>query len=164
MNKLVPVYIILALLSLSAFAQDTNQNIYSAEANAVSQLDNAIKNAKDKKMHVLVVVGGDRCKWCKRFDKFITENYKIDSLIKADFIKVHINYSKENENQEAMTKLEYPQRFGFPVVVILDENGKRIHTQNTGYLEEGEGYSEDKILEFLKLWNKQALNPTYYQK
>ena len=35
-----------------------------------------------------------------------------------------INYSKENKNPETMALLEYPQRFGFPVLVVLDAAGK----------------------------------------
>ena len=30
----------------------------------------------------------------------------------------------------------------------FDENGNRIHTQNSVYLEEGKGYNKDKIAEF----------------
>ena len=163
MNKFVSVNFILIMMFYPILAQDTSQKIYSAEANAMSQLDNAVSSAEEKGMHVLVFVGGDWCKWCIRFDKFIRENYKIDSLIKSDFIIAHINYSKENKNSEAMARLEFPQRFGFPVIVILDEKGRRIHTQNTGYLEEGDGYNEDKILEFLKSWNREAVNALNYQ-
>ena len=60
-----------------------------------------------------------------------------------------VNYSKENKNLAEMKKLEFPQRFGFPVFVILDSNGKRIHTQNSSYLEEGDGYSKKKVIDFL---------------
>lgn len=57
---------------------------------------------------------------------------------------------------------EYPQRFGFPVFVILDSVGKRIHTQNSAYLEEGEGYSKKKVLDFLTNWSPEVLNPNLY--
>jgi len=61
-----------------------------------------------------------------------------------------------------LKKLEYPQRFGFPVFVILDSNGKRIHTQNSAYLEEDKGYSRKKVLDFLNQWSPDALNPNLY--
>ena len=47
-------------------------------------------------------------------------------------------------------KYGYPQRFGFPVFIILDDKGNRIHTQNSEYLEEGKGYNKDKIAEFFE--------------
>lgn len=40
----------------------------------------------------------------------------------------------------------------------------RIHTQDTGILEDGEGYSEEKIKNFLLNWNTEALNPEKYNK
>ena len=58
-----------------------------------------------------------------------------------------------------LPSLEFPQRFGFPVFVILDENGKRIHTQNSAFLKKGDGYDKEKVLRFFKNWSPQALNP-----
>jgi hypothetical protein len=80
-----------------------------------------------------------------------------------NYITIKVNYSKENRNFEALKKLDYPQRFGFPVFVILDADGKRIHTQSSAYLEEGEGYSKKKILDFLTQWSPEALNPNRYK-
>ena len=79
-----------------------------------------------------------------------------------NFVVIKVNYSKENRNLETLKKLEFPQRFGFPVFVILDANGKRIHTQNSSYLEEGESYSKKRVLDFLKQWSPEALNPGHY--
>ncbi|MDX5442362.1 MAG: thioredoxin family protein, partial [Hymenobacteraceae bacterium] len=63
-----------------------------------------------------------------------------------------------------LEKLAYPQRFGFPVFVVLNSNGERIHTQNSAYLEEGQGYSKKKVLEFLGQWSPDALQPKRYKK
>jgi hypothetical protein len=73
-----------------------------------------------------------------------------------------LNYSKENKNLEALESLEYPQRFGFPVLVILDGKGRRIHTQNSAYLEKEKSYDEKKMIEFLKQWSPAALDPENY--
>jgi thiol:disulfide interchange protein len=107
-------------------------------------------------------IGGNWCPWCVQFHN----NYLTDPEIAAkmqNFIPVMINYSKENKNLPLLQKLEYPQRFGFPVFVILDSTGKRIHTQNSAYLEEGSGYSKKKIVEFLKQWSPDAFNPDQYK-
>ena len=56
-----------------------------------------------------------------------------------------------------MKRLGYPERFGFPVFVILNEKGERVHTQNSAYLEKGEGYSEKEVVSFLNHWTKQAV-------
>jgi len=43
------------------------------------------------------------------------------------------------------------------VFVVLDDNGKVIHIQDSSFLEEGQGYSQDKVLRFFKSWIPQAV-------
>jgi len=50
-----------------------------------------------------------------------------------------------------LSGLGYPQRFGFPVFVVLDDKGNRLHTHNSDYPEEGKYHSKEKVLEFLKI-------------
>ena len=59
-----------------------------------------------------------------------------------------------------MKRLGNPARFGFPVFVVLDERGNVLHTQDSSFLEEGNGYSEKKVLRFLKNWTPKAVKPT----
>jgi hypothetical protein len=74
-----------------------------------------------------------------------------------------VNYSKENKNPDILADLGYPQRFGFPVLVILDGNGNRLHTQNSAYLEQEKAYSMETVIEFLKQWTPAALDPENYK-
>ena len=155
------LYILFTLYELSA-AQPSGPKLYSPELDAVKQINEAVVRAKAENKHVLVQVGGNWCPWCIKLHQFIQQHHSLDSLVNADYILVHLNYSKENKNPEAMARLDYPQRFGFPVLVILDTNGSRLNTQNTAYLEEGETYNEQKIAEFLKAWNRKAVDPATY--
>lgn len=136
--------------------------IYHPELDARAEMNKAIKTAKLEHKNVVLMIGGNWCKWCRMFQKFIDNDAQIDSTIKAGFVFEHLNYSKENKNLDILAELNFPQRFGFPVFVILDADGKRIHTQNSGYLEDGEGYSEDKTIEFFSQWSPAALNPENY--
>jgi hypothetical protein len=75
-----------------------------------------------------------------------------------------MNYSKENFNAKLLEKYGYPQRFGFPVFLVLDEEGKLIQTQNSWYLENGnKSYDRDKVIEFLTDWSLEALDPKQYK-
>jgi thioredoxin-related protein len=150
-------------VSLTINAQEKDTLLYHPQLNAMAQIDQAISSARAQNKHVLILVGGNWCPWCIKIHQFIQQHAKLDSIIQADYILIHVNYSKENKNPEAMARLEYPQRFGFPVFVVLDSTGKRLHTQNTAYLEEGELYSEEKIVEFLMDWNRKAVDPVTYQ-
>lgn len=138
-------------------------SIYNPEANAGEELIAAIKVAKAENKHVLLQIGGNWCPWCVKLNSFIKEDLQIDSLICADYVILKINYSKEQENEEIMKELDFPQRFGFPVLVVLDKDGNRLHTQNSWFLEDGKSYSRDKIIAFLKNWNIEALNPEKYK-
>jgi thiol:disulfide interchange protein len=143
-------------------AQSENTNLYNPEANAMEQLDQAILQAGAERKHVLIEIGGNWCPWCIKLHQFIDQHHSLDSLILTDYVLIHINYSKENKNPEAMRRLQFPQRFGFPVLVVLNAKGERLHTQNTAYLEEGESYNEQKIAGFLKDWNRKAIDPEMY--
>lgn len=153
-------------IGISTFSQTqpAKITIYNPAADAQSDLQQALLKAAEEGKQVLIQVGGNWCPWCIKLHKFIHENQQIDSILKADYVFILINYSKENKNPEMMKQLEYPQRFGFPVMVVVDETGRRIHTQDTGILEDGEGYSVEKIKNFLLNWNTEALNPEKYNK
>lgn len=138
--------------------------IYHPALDAKKQMIDAVAQAKSNNKHVLLMIGGNWCKWCRMFEKFLHTDPQLDSALNANFIFEHINFSKENKNEALLKQLEFPQRFGFPVFVVLDINGKRIHTQNSGYLEEGEGYSKNKVIEFFNQWSVSALKEESYKK
>jgi hypothetical protein len=56
-----------------------------------------------------------------------------------------------------MKRLGNPGRFGYPVFVVLDEKGKVIHTQDSSFLEEGQGYDKAKVIRFFKNWTPSAV-------
>lgn len=152
----------LILGSYTLYAQ--NNLPYKPDADAATELQQAIQQAGNENKHVLVVVGGNWCPWCRMLSAYYHDNDTIAQYLSKEYVVVKVNYSKENKNPEVMKQLEYPQRFGFPVLVVLDDKGKRIHTQNSAYLEQGKGYSTKEMLNFLKAWSKPALDPEQYNK
>ena len=76
-----------------------------------------------------------------------------------DYVFVLVNWSTENKNADAMTYIGNPERFGFPVFVIIDGDGNVLHTQDTALLEQGKGYNKNHILRFLTVWTADAVNP-----
>jgi len=153
---LVPVFFI--------FGQpDEGVKIYDPEADAAIEVKMAVTNAKSMEKNVLVMIGFNECPWCIKLNKYVLEDPQIDSLINANYIWIKVNYSKENKNLDIMKDLDFPQRMGFPVIVILNKQGNRIHTQNTWYLEEGKSYDKKKLMNFLKEWNVDAMKESSYK-
>lgn len=155
-----------AFLPLKSYSQE-KVHIYDPSANAELQVKEALQKATNEGKHVLLQIGGNWCIWCVRLNAFEHADKKIDSLLKADFILVHVNYSPENRNAELLKKLDYPQRFGFPVLVILDAQGRRLHTQDSGMLEASKNasksfYDQNKVFGFLSNWRPAALRPENY--
>jgi thioredoxin-related protein len=143
------------------FAQETK--LYNPQADAASDIANAVKKAKEEHKFVLLQAGGNWCSWCIEFARFCKADPSIDSIIKNNFIWYHLNYSKENKNTKIFAQYGYPQRFGFPVFIVLDENGQRIHTQNSEYLEDGKkSYDKNKVVSFLEQWGPGALEASKY--
>jgi thioredoxin-related protein len=154
------VVLFLMFVFVAGAAAQEPVKIYNISADAKSDLKTAVLNAGKSGKHVFIQVGGNWCPWCLRFHKFVNEDTKLDSLLQANYEVVLINYSRENENREVLASLDFPQRFGYPVFVILDSKGKRIHTQDSGYLEEGLGYSREKVERLFLLWSADAIKKT----
>jgi len=152
--------IVFSLILSSSYAQTAK--LYNPDAVVSAVISEGLVKAKAANKHLLLQIGGNWCPWCIKFHQFCHDDSEISSLIEKNYVTIKINYSKENKNLDELKKLDFPQRFGFPVFVILDSEGKRIHTQNSSYLEEEKGYSKKKVLEFLKQWTPGALNPNLY--
>lgn len=150
--------------AITAHAQTELKKIYNEEINPLEQIDHAIAKAKDEGKYVVCQVGGNWCPWCLRFADFITNDSTINTLINENFEYIHVNYNprkslgaeKQEEASKLMKRLNNAGRFGFPVMVILDENGNVIHIQDSSFLEEGKGYNKEKVLRFFKNWTPQA--------
>ncbi|MEO6489978.1 MAG: thioredoxin family protein [Ferruginibacter sp.] len=162
MKKII-VFLISGLLIFDISAQETK--LYNPAADAENDISSAIQKAKAEHKFVLIQAGGNWCSWCIEFARFAKADPQIDSVINAGFIWYHLNYSKENRNEILLAKYGYPQRFGFPVFLILNDKGERLHTQSSEYLEDGKkSYDKSKVREFLQNWSPAALDPVKYQK
>ena len=158
------ITVLVLSISIAGFSQDlTKFNLYKPGDNAKVEIDKAVKKAKASGKHVFVQIGGNWCIWCMRFNDLITTTPTLDSAMKENFVVYHLNYSKENKNEDILAKYGFPQRFGFPAFLVLDGNGKLIHTQNSSYLEEGKGYNVKTVKSFLLDWAPAALDPKQYK-
>ena len=48
------------------------------------------------------------------------------------------------------------ERCCFPVLVVLNREGERIHTQDSWYLEQDKTYDREKVVQFFRMWNVAA--------
>jgi thiol:disulfide interchange protein len=156
--KLLSVFpVLLCFAAMPCTAQTAATGSYDPDADAEVQLDRAIEEACRQGKHILVVIGGNWCSWCRKLDGVLKNDTRIDSILSSDYVLLHINYSKENRNPHIMERLQHPERFGFPVLVFLDGSGRRIHTQDSGLLERDGVHDAALLSRCLHLWGPSAL-------
>ncbi|HVG41560.1 MAG TPA: thioredoxin family protein [Chitinophagaceae bacterium] len=156
------IFIVLLFCTLQASANDSTK-LYNPAANAVKDVQQALVKAKKEKKNVLLQIGGNWCVWCYKFNSFVQLDTTLKTIVENNFVVYHLNYSPENKNLDYLKSLGYPQRFGFPVLVVLDANGNRLHTQDSALLEKGNGYDTEKVKSFFANWAPSAFNESRYK-
>jgi thiol:disulfide interchange protein len=111
----------------------------------------AIKKAQKENKRILLDVGGEWCGWCKLLDNYFIEKKEIGALLNKNYVLVKVNYSEENKNEAFLGA--FPKITGYPHFFVLEKDGKFLHSQDTALLEEGQGYSDEKMTAFLKKWS-----------
>lgn len=162
-NSLLIIFIISAI-QIGSYGQKTYGTLYHPDHDAKAEVQKAIDLANQNGKHVLVQVGGNWCGWCYRLQDFIEKDSVLRDLRANNFVTYHLNYSKENYNKEILASFDFPQRFGFPALLVLDAKGNRLHTQDSALLESGDSYDAKKVKNFLEMWTPKALSPELYKK
>lgn len=136
--------------------------IYDENADAGMATETALEKAQGEGKHVLLMFGGNWCVWCHRLHHLFETHEGVRESLKQNYILVMIDVGKRDKNLDLNEKYGNPFQHGFPVLVILDEEGNQLWTQETGSLEkpvqEGveKGHDPEKVLAFLRKWAPSA--------
>jgi hypothetical protein len=123
---------------------------FDPNRNPANDLETAEVEAKRGGKRILLDVGGEWCSWCHILDEFIQGDAEVRSFRDANYVWVKVNYSDENKNEAFLA--QYPKIEAYPHLLVLDADGKLLHSQFTGELEKGKGYDRKKFFGFLKQW------------
>lgn len=164
-KRILSLFVACLALTINVQAQTGLKKVYDEEINPLEQIDRAITRARANGKFVVCQVGGNWCPWCLRFAAFVTSDTTINRVVNDNFEYIHVNYNpKKTEGEEKLQRaktmlkrLNNPERFGFPVFVVLDEQGKVLHIQDSSFLEEGQGYDKEKVLRFFRNWTPEAV-------
>lgn len=165
MKRVISIAFMLTFVMLMAHAQGGLKRVYNESIDPMTQIDEAVAKAKADGKFVVCQVGGNWCPWCLKFADFVEKDTAVNKVVNDNFEYIHVNYNRrQTAGAEAVKKAEQLMkrlgncgRFGFPVFVVLDENGSILHIQDSSFLEEGKGYSEEKVLRFFKNWTPKAV-------
>ena len=165
MKKRLLASLVAMIVMATAYAQTALKKVYDEDVNPIEQINQAIAKAKTENKFVVCQVGGNWCPWCLRFADFAANDSEVNKMIEDNFVFIHVNYNprqsggdeKVQQAKKMLKRLNNPARFGFPVFVLLDQAGNVLHIQDSSFLEEGEGYSQKKVLRFFKNWTPKAV-------
>lgn len=126
---------------------------YHEMEDADAKVKELLVQAKAENKNIMIQVGGNWCIWCLRLNDFIQKSDELKGIVATNYLYYHLNYSPKNKNEAFFTKYKNPGEIhGYPVFMVLDAQGKQIHIQESGSLEEGKSYSTEKIKAFLEAW------------
>ncbi len=130
---------------LPSYSQD-----YNPKASVNKDLQEALKVAKQKDKNILLIVGGNWCKWCGTFDNFLDDHPKVANMLFNSFEVVKVYYGKgiSKESKEFLKQL--PPLKGTPHFYILNKDAKLLKSVDTAFLERGYGYNRKKVEEWIK--------------
>jgi thiol:disulfide interchange protein len=145
-----------AILGLPVSGADTPATssrpaIYDENAEGAKQIAAALTVAKKENKRVLLQFGANWCGWCHKLHKLCQTDAEIAAKLKEAYVVVLIDVNK-GHNGDINKQYGNPTRFGLPVIVILDAEGKVLTTQDTGKLEAGDHHDPKKVLAFLDAW------------
>ncbi len=126
---------------------------YREDENAEEKIKELVKQAQAENKNIILQAGGNWCIWCLRFNDFIQRTPELKKITDDHYLYYHLNYSPNNKNEKVFNRYGNPgEKYGYPVFIILNKEGKLIHTQDSAVLEDGKGYDLGKVKAFLAEW------------
>ena len=133
-------------------------DIYDAQADGAALIRAAEQQAQAGHKRVLLDFGANWCPWCHALHRLFTTDDTVRSRLAADYVLVMIDVNRRHgiaRNAAVNERYGNPVRFGLPVLVVLDADGRLLVTQETGALERGDGtvaHDPAKVRAFLARW------------
>ena len=130
----------------------TERKIYDESAIADKQVADAIVIAKQEHKRILLQFGANWCGWCLKLHKLFESDRAVHEELSKDYVLVLIDVSRDQNKDFALK--HQADNHGIPFLVVLDSDGKVLTTKDTDDLEEGDHHNPEKVLAFLKAWQR----------
>jgi thioredoxin 1 len=159
MPRIRPSWISATLTLLVAFAFYANsarcaeRDIYPAPEQAKIDLAAALQASAATHKRVILDFGGNWCPDCRVLDLYFHDPAN-KPLLDADYILVHVNIGRMNENVDIAERYGIPLRKGVPALAVLGERGELLYSQKTGEFEAMRGMQSSAVTDFLVRWKR----------
>jgi thiol:disulfide interchange protein len=140
-------------------AKTTRPPIYDEQADGAQQIADTLARAKKRRQRVLLTLGANWCPWCHKLNQLFETDAPIGARLNKSYVLVLVDVNQEH-NAAINQRYGNPRRHGIPVILVLDDAGRLLATQDTGSLEQGDHHDPKKVLAFLDQWAGQAAPAT----
>jgi thiol-disulfide isomerase/thioredoxin len=139
-------------LALAGYtARSASRDIYPDPSQAKTDLAVAMKTAAQTHKRVIVDFGGNWCGDCQVLDIYF-HNPQNRPILESNFILVHINIGRMDENLDIAEKYGIPVTLGVPALAVLSDNGKLLHGQRGGEFSHMGRMESAAVTRFLVQW------------
>ena len=99
---------LLVLLTMFSLAFSAQIDKFASDVKYLRDYNEAVKIAKEQDKMVMLVLVGDYCPWCKKFEKKTLKSKEVKEVVDNNFIAVVIDKYKD--------KGKYPEEFYAPLI------------------------------------------------
>jgi thiol:disulfide interchange protein len=150
-KRILSLAVAAGLALAAALAGAASRNIYPDPAHAKADLAAAIKTAAQSHKRVIVDFGGDWCGDCQVLDIYF-HNAENRPILDSNFVLVHINIGRMDENLDIAEQYGIPVTLGVPALAVLNEKGKLLYCQRGGEFKSMRRMESSEVTKFLVQW------------
>jgi thioredoxin 1 len=132
-------------------ARPANREIYPDPTQGKADLAAGLKAAAQGHKRVIVDFGGNWCGDCQVLDIYFHNPQNLP-ILDSNFVLVHINVGRMDENLDIAEKYGVPVSLGVPALVVLSENGKVLYGQRGGEFSRMRSMESSAVTKFLVQW------------
>lgn len=129
-----------------------NPNLYDKNADARTEIKQAVAEAAKARQRVILVFGGNWCYDCHVLDQAFHQD-DVAPLLEKNFRVVHVDIGDDGKkNSDVAAEYKIPIEKGVPALAILDPEGKLLYSQRNGEWESARSLDPDDVIAFLNKW------------
>lgn len=125
--------ILIILLTLLSFVYAAQIDEFATEVNYLRNYDMAVQTAKEQKKLLMIVVVGDYCPWCKKFERKTLKDSEVMAKVNENFVGIIIDKYKD--------KGKYPKEYYaplIPAVFFIDPKNEKSLFETVAYMKPDE--------------------------
>jgi thioredoxin 1 len=141
--------------SRAEISDSLQRDLYPDGSQAPSDLANALSQATRENKRVLVDFGGNWCADCRVLDFYMHQPANL-KVLEANYVVVHVNVGRYDQNQDLAAKFGIPLEKGVPALAVLAPNGEVLYSQRNGEFEAMRRLDPASVNTFLNTWKPQS--------